>query len=178
MMVLIISVFLGGCTKTKVAPTPPTTAPTPTITVKDLTWNDEAGFTFTYPENVKITPDASDNNSYANLTTSDGVKIMAVDSKYKDIQTWAKNETVLTEGTIMEASISGKSAKKKVMVNGATIVGIIDDKILFTIQAPEGKSSFDQIVRTFTLVYPTAKPDSGSGGNGGSEVELEEETVE
>jgi len=85
---------------------------TPTAVVNNLIWKDEAGFNFSYPENIKVTADASDDVSYANLTTSDDVKILAIDSKYKDIATWIKGETKFEDGLIIDSQLGGKDGKK------------------------------------------------------------------
>jgi len=179
--VIFTGILLGACTKTsppvKVEPTQiPEKVAVPTV--KTMTWTDEAGFVFSYPEDIKITPNASDNDSYANLTATDGVKIMAVDSKYKSVADWVKGEAKFKDGVIIDSELSGKMGKK-VVKNGVITAGIIDDNILFTIEYGADSKSGPQILDTFTLTYPTPKPATKTAPvDTGDEVVLEEEVVE
>ena len=176
--VLLLTMFvLSACGAEVKKEASPTANPTPTVTVKDLVWNDEAGFSFSYPENIKVAADADDNVSYANLTTSDGVKILAVDSKYKDVTAWVGGEKTLKDGVVSDIKLSGKEGKK-IVKNGKTTMGIIDDKILFTVEIPAESKWGQKIVDTFTLVYPTPKASNKAPVNDESGAVLEEEVVE
>lgn len=179
--IVFTGIILGACTKTSPPPSPePTKIPEKVAvpTVKTMTWTDEAGFVFNYPEDVKVSANLNDNDSYANLTTSDGLKIMAVDSKYKSIADWVKGEPKFKDGVIIDSELSGK-AGKKVVKSGIVIVGIIDDNILFTIEYSADSKSGSQIVDSFTLTFPTPKPATKVAPvDTGEEVILEEEVVE
>ena len=151
-------------------------APAPKL----LTWNDQAGFSFQYPEGLKINKHPEDNTNYANLDFyidgKDGaVKVLAADTKYKSAVEWASRG--------MEVSLSGKPARKIVSPDTNEItIGLVDEGILFTIKLIPGKESywqnvFAQIVSSFKLVYPTKAPVSNSGGASGEIIE-EEEVIE
>ena len=175
----IVGLLLSACgTEVKKEETVVENKVTPTVVVNNLIWKDEAGFNFSYPENIKITADASDNVSYANLTTSDGVKILAIDSKYKDVGAWVKGEAKFKDGLIIDSQLGGKDGKK-IVKDGVTTVGIIDDSILFTVEIPANNASGSQIVDSFELVYPTPMPAAkGVPVDDGGEVVEEEEVVE
>lgn len=187
MIVIGASLLLSACGKTETSTTKETnqiTRPEPTamatkVPEKYNKWEDEAGFSFEYPEDVKVTANTADNSSYANLTTSDGVKIMAIDSKYKDVATWVKTDTSFKDGVIVDSKLGGKDGKK-IIKNGVVTVGIIDDSILFTVVIPSSGLSGDKILESFKLVYPVdkevAKQVLGTTGEG--DVIEEEEIVE
>lgn len=179
--IVFTGIILGACTKTSPPPSPePTKIPEKVAvpTIKTMTWTDEAGFVFNYPEDVKVSANLSDNDSYANLDTSDGLKIMAVDSRYKSVAEWVKGELKFKDGVIIDSELSGKIGKK-VVKSGVTTIGIIDDNILFTIEYGAEVKSGSQIVDSFRLTYPTPKQVSKSESvDTGEEVVLEEEVVE
>lgn len=180
-MVVFVSMVLGACTKiTPPKQQTPTMVPeqTPIPTINTLTWTDEAGFVFSYPGTIKVTTDSNDNTSYANLTTTDGLKIMAIDSKYKDVSAWVKGEAKFKDGVIIDSELSGKPGKK-VVKGGMTTIGIIDDNILFTLEYSTDSKSSTQITDSFTLTYPTPMPAAKTAPvDSGDEVVLEEEVVE
>lgn len=187
MIIVGASLLLSACGKTDTqeknvstkTTLPKVTTVATVVKEKFNKWEDEAGFSFEYPEDVKVTANTADNSSYANLTTSDGVKIMAIDSKYKDVATWVKTDTNFKDGVIVDSKLGGKDGKK-IIKNGVVTVGIIDDSILFTVVIPSSGLSGDKILESFKLVYPVdkevAKQVLGTTGEG--DVIEEEEIVE
>jgi len=171
-------------------PNPPT-EPTAVPLTKSLIWKDEAGFTFQYGENIKINSNSEDQVNYSNLdlTISDvtgGIKILASDSKYKTLEDWVKKDPKAIGGSAIDIPLGQNMAKKVIFEKtGRIIVGLIDQGILFTIELtpdPEGnfQKSFDQIVSSFTLVYPTpaaGSPSTGKPSGAGSGDIIEEEEI-
>lgn len=165
--------------------------PTPAKT-QLLIWNDQAGFTFQYQPGININKHDEDQENYAHLdlfmdSKEGSVKILASDTEYKTIEEWAtkdkKNSQTGAQRT--ETTLSGKPAMKVTFADTqGTMVGVIDEGILFTIELvpdQEGfwQKVFDQTISSFTLVYPTAAPSSqGTGSGDGSDVIEEEEIVE
>lgn len=175
------------------SPTEQTSEVTPAQTGANLlTWNDQAGFTFQYQPGIKINKHDEDQGNYAHLDlyldSKDGVvKILASDTKYKTAEEWANKEkkSSQAEVEIMEATLSGKSARKITFSDTqTTTIGVVDEGLLFTIKLEPDKEGywqkiFDQTVSTFTLVYPTAAPSSqGSSAADDSSVIEEEEIIE
>jgi hypothetical protein len=148
------------------------------------TWNDPAGFTFEYSSGLAINNHPEDQINYANLEiTSIGktgsILIMAGDTKLKKIADWEKTQTKSEITTL-----GGKEAKKITLNTGETEIGAIDSGILFTIKMNLSSDSslfwsdsFDQIIKSFTFVYPTTAP-SSAGGDGSSEIIEEEEVIQ
>jgi len=185
------------------SPAEETSEITPTQTgAKLLTWNDPAGFSFQYPAEaesdsaeggIKVNKHPEDNTNYANLDfyiegKEGGILIMASDTKYASADDWAtkdKKNSLAGGGT--KTTLGGKVARKISFPSGEplqTIVGTVNDEILFTVGLKSGSESFwqntfDQIVSTFTFVYPTSAPASKeSGGSSDSDVIEEEEIIE
>jgi hypothetical protein len=178
-MALAATFILSACGQTEVVKPETGILPTPkpTVVEKMATWNDEAGFTFEYPENLKVVPNASDNDSYANLMVGSDIKIMAVDSKYKTVEDWVKKEMLFKDASIIDTTLSGKTAKK-ILLDGKTVVGTIDDNILFTIES--NGNAGNNLIDSFVLTTPTpakAKATTSTESSG-DEVVLEEEVVE
>lgn len=175
-----------------ISPGVPTTSnePTKAPSLKILKWEDPAGFIFEYPEGIKINNHPEGKVDYANLElTASNVEgkitVFASDSKYKTVEEWATKDKVsqLTGGGT-EISLGGKKARKVVFSDTQrTMVGAIDDEILFTIDfTPEStgywQKAFDQIVSSFKFWQPTPAESSAPASGGGGEIIEEEEIIE
>lgn len=159
---------------------------------KLLTWNDQAGFAFQYPSGMKINKHDEDKENYAHLDLyldgKDGVvKILASDTKYKTAEEWATKEKRNSQisGGGEEFTLSGKPARKIFFPDTqTTIIGTVDEEILFTIELVPDKEgfwqkTFDQIVSSFKFVAPTVAPVSAKNGESvGSDIIEEEEIIE
>ncbi len=174
----------------------------PTAAPKLLTWNDPAGFTFQYDSELKIDNHPEDKVNYANLEITEAGKegkilIMASDTKYKDVNEWVTKDAKLKSSNAIDTTIGGKPAKKiKIADSVKVVVGVIDDKILFTVEEDpttmtlevksEGYYStwqkrFDQIISSYEFVYPTPAPQKSSPSTSGSsegDIVEEEEIIE
>lgn len=122
---------------------------------KRLSWKDEAGFVFNYPESWKIKQNVEDNESYANLEVSkEGkqgmIKILAKDTKLKTTAEWKE----------------GSDNK----------IGRVDEGVLFTIEADAGWETEMKIIdESWQFFYPTKATVSSSTEEA---VEVEEITDE
>lgn len=171
--------------------------PTLTPKVKILTWDDQAGFTFKYSEDLKIDSNPNDLVNYSNLDlsfandVSGGIKVLAKDSIYKLLSDWIKKDKTLKDGNIIDTTLGGKDAKKIVFSDsGKEIIGTIDDNILFTVEVDYGTDktlkgkwleAFSQIVDSFEFVYPTPAASGRSSesiNTSGEDVVEEEEIIE
>lgn len=139
---------------------------TPTLSdAKLLTWNDEAGFTFQYPEGLKIDNHPDDNVDYANLTFTgdDGpgsINILMKDNTYQSLDEWIKSDSNLTTGNIIDTNLGDKNGKKVITSTGQMIIGVIDNGVLVTIKKETGLSplletAWGKITDTWEFVYPT-----------------------
>lgn len=136
--------------------TSPTSMPT-AIPVKIITWSDEAGFTFQYPEGLLIDNHSSDNVDYANLTLTNGeasrINILMVDNSFQSIDDWAKAGSI-------DTNLGGKAGKKIIDGTGATTIGVIDGDVFLTIKkeanlSPLLETAWEKITESFEFVYPT-----------------------
>jgi len=160
-IIVILAVVTGGVVAwlaTKSTPTlpanlsanqmkaPATTGPAPAA--KYLTWIDEAGFTFEYPEGITINNHPEDKLNYANLTltlpSSETVSIIMSDSAYKSLDAWAGKKSAI------DTSLGDKAAKK-IIKDGQTTLACIDNDVLVTIVGKD--ISF--VVDSWVFVYPT-----------------------
>jgi len=158
-----------------------------TVPEKFLTWNDQAGFTFQYPEGLQIDKHEEDKENYAHLDFSNsgnpgGILIMASDTKYKNVDEWVKADKTLSGGLVVDTTLGGKPAKKISFADsGKIIIGAIDMQILFTFQMTDTgtywKPVFDKIISSYEFVYPTSVPSAGGSSSGGEIIE-EEEIIE
>jgi hypothetical protein len=139
----------------------------PSPTPKLETWKDEAGFIFQYPSDLKLTQNTQDNNSYANVEIKSvsepgTISIMAVDTRYNNIEAWVKYEDSIKGGNIIETTLGDKPAKK-ILVNNKIMVAAIDDQILFSLKGDQANSEywqkvFKQIHDSWEFFYPTPIP--------------------
>jgi hypothetical protein len=167
-IVIILAILVGGGgalaltkykTTPKQSPVSENLLASPTeVLIKFITWEDQAGFTFQYPEGLKVDNHPDDNANYANLTITgrDGagsINILMSDDTYKSIEKWAKADSI-------DTSLGGINGKKIITNTGETIIGVIDNGVLVTIKKEANLSSilettWEKIIDTWQFVYPT-----------------------
>lgn len=164
--------------------------PSKAPSLKILKWEDPAGFIFEYHEGIEINNHPEDKVNYANLElTANNIEgkivIMASDSKYKTVEEWAtKDKMSQLTGGGTEITLGGKKARKLIFSDTQrTMVGVIDDGILFTVDfTPEStgywQKTFGQIVSSFKFWQPTPAESSAPASGGGGEIIEEEEIIE
>lgn len=166
---------------------------TPTQKAQLSSWEDPAGFKFSYPAEVKIDPHEEDTLNYAHLeltTTnhSGGILIWMKDTNYKDLEDWTKKEA--TGGAqVFDSELGGKPAKKiAYMSPKKLVVATIDVDVLVLVEVSLDEEGYwqgvsDQILSSFEFIplEGEARPTStapGSRQGGGGVIEEEEEIVE
>jgi hypothetical protein len=183
LLFLIALFFLSGCTlpnflskNQKVTPATQKILVTPSPEEIYSTWTDDAGFVFQYGDSMTIKQDKEDDTSYTNLSlTKVGelgeIKILAKDTKLKDINQWNKSAD--------DIIIGGKNALS-VVADDKTTIGVIDEGTLFTIEmtgsSPTLNNTFEKIKNTFEFVYPTSS--AKATDNSALDDAIEEESVE
>ncbi|KKT49263.1 MAG: hypothetical protein UW41_C0009G0030 [Candidatus Collierbacteria bacterium GW2011_GWC2_44_18] len=128
---------------------PEITTTTPTATpIKMLTWIDEAGFSFKYPEGTSIDYHPDDKKNYANITlvfpSNKTAQIIMTDNTNKNLDAWAG------ENSALDTTLDGRPAKK-IFKDGQEIIACIDNDVLVTIA---GNDASD-IIKSWTFIYPT-----------------------
>lgn len=161
--------------------------------VKLATWEDPAGFSFSYPEDIEINPHEEDMENYAHLELTSAehpgrILIWCQDTNYTDIEDWVKDEA--TEGAqVFDTELGGEPAKKVVWVDPKKmVVAAIDVDALVLVEIfpdEEGywQEIYDQILSNFTFIPLEGEeavapgPWEGVGGVGGI-IEEPEEVIE
>ena len=164
---------------------------TPTQKAQLLTWEDPAGFKFSYPAEVKIDPHEEDTLNYAHLELTSqghpgGILIWMKDTNYKDLEDWTKKEA--TGGAqVFDSELGGKPAKKVAYVSPQKlVVAAIDVDVLVLVEVSLDEEGYwqgvsDQILSSFEFIPLEGEPTSAAPGSrqgGGGVIEEEEEIVE
>jgi hypothetical protein len=123
--------------------TPHGGVPTVTAAPKDMrTWEDPAGFSFSYPSDLSVNKHDEDMENYAHLeftsnSHAGNIIIWAKDTTYRTVSDWLSEDTLLHAAPFVDTTLGGKQAKK-IVLSGATkkiIIGTIDEDVLVTIEA-------------------------------------------
>ena len=164
---------------------------TPTQKAQLPSWEDPAGFKFSYPDGIKINPHEEDTANYAHLELtasehSGGILIWMKDTNYKDLEDWTKKEA--TGGAqVFDSELGGKPAKKVAYVSPQKlVVAAIDVDVLVLVEVSLDEEGYwqgvsDQILSSFEFIPLGGEPTStapGSRQGGGGVIEEEEEIVE
>ena len=131
----------------------PSLIPTPAALV---TWEDEAGFSFQYPEGITIDKHPNDMENYANLTLTDNGQAGSINILMSD-----NNNTLDKWTNPIDTVLGGKDGKKNLDTAGMTI-GVLDNDVLVTLKrsttlSPLLESAWQSITDSWEFIYPTPK---------------------
>jgi hypothetical protein len=176
----------------ELAPVEVEATPIPTIEVKTLKHQNEAGFSFDYPSDVTIKENELGSVSYADLTllTLDqrygSITIKIIDTKLKNNAAWQKanklDQTAQTEDTML-----GDVKALKITESVGTKLIAVGQSVLYTIEVNSQNDEywidiFDQVVSSWKFelpASPTSAKSSGSSSQPSSGGDIyEEETIE
>lgn len=157
-------------------------------------WDDQAGFTFRYPENLRINPHEEDMENYAHIEITDpehsgNLIIWAKDASYSSLDEWIEDDPALNAGTSVDTTLGDQPAKKiavqtpeKMLITGTFFDGML---VILEARSAEGKY-WQQIHQSISEDF-TFKPipmengeidDNPDAGTGITEEIMEEEIVE
>lgn len=189
-ILILILVILAGFfwvrkQEKPVSPLPGEEMPAETETGK-LLYEDEAGFSFQYPQTLGIVEsDVSDPNTYSSLELlsksypEEKMVVKITDTDFSTIEAWLKKNP--QEGKLVsenEISLSGMKGKSfKYAEPSKNLILVIDSGILYRLEAPDSlfwRSAFETVSSTFKLTEEQTSP----GGAGSSVIEEEEEVIE
>lgn len=140
----------------------PVTGPTVESEVKLTTWEDPAGFSFSYPDNIAIDPHEEDKENYAHLeltspSDSEGKIIIWVkETDYTDIEDWV--EEASRDVQVLDTELDGEPAKKIAYSDPQKLVtAAIDiDALVLIEMTPDDQdywqAVYDQILKSFTFI--------------------------
>lgn len=166
----------------------PTTSPSEPEE-KNLTYNDEAGFSFEYPEGLEIKDESGQNDySVLKITAADKtgeMVIRVVDTKYKTIDDWLKKAPEATgAGDARNIELAGMTGQQIQIENPRRLVTIAIDKgVMYYLESPLNEESVywnkthNTIVSSFVLGEAKTEAGSQTTSGGGEDVIYEEEEV-
>lgn len=154
-LVLVIAILIKA-RKRPQTPTSPVSEKKVAEEKFDLsTWEDPAGFSFDYPEILKIDTHEEDEINYAHLElTQEGkmgrVLIIANDSDYDTLEDWLAEDKEVIGLSSLDTEIASLPAKKVALKEGKEIASFIDlDQVIYTIiKEPQGEDFWRQTYRT------------------------------
>lgn len=144
-------------------------------------YSDPSGFTFSYPDNLSIKKNDTDDSTYADLVLSSSevsgsLSLRVVDSKYKTLDDWVNLNKKAAKDAPKEVFL-GKLKGLELTTADRLYFGALDQGILFTIEMPAIEQDFwmkvySKVLADFSFTPPVAAGDTSSG-----DVSLEEEQV-
>ena len=129
--------------------------------VKLTVWEDPAGFSFSYPEEIEINPHSEDEENYAHLelvspSESEGKIIIWVkETEFTDIEDWAE---ATTGGQVFDTELDAEPAKKVAYSEPTKLViAAIDVDVLVLIEMTPDKTGYwqkvyDKILSSFKFI--------------------------
>ena len=116
-------------------------------------WEDPAGFSFEYPEQLEIDIHTDDevNYSFLTLTSKDKtgkIEIICNDSQYQDVEEWADEDSLVKQGNSLETKVASLVAQKVAVGKGREITALIDwDEVIYIIDktSADNPDYWDQI---------------------------------
>ncbi|GAJ17194.1 unnamed protein product, partial [marine sediment metagenome] len=85
-------------------------------------WEDPAGFSFEYPDEIEIDIHAEDESNYSFLTLTakerkGKLDIICNDSQYADIDEWLKEDSLVKQGSGLETKVASVSGQRVALGN-------------------------------------------------------------
>ncbi len=121
-------------------------------------WEDPAGFSFEYPQDLEIDvhPEDETNYSFLTLTAKDKkgkIEIICNDSQYKDVKEWVSEDSLVKQGSNLETKVASIVAQKVALGNGREITALIDwDEVIYIIdKIPEDELDYWSAVYSHIL---------------------------
>lgn len=178
--------------KAPAAPVGDITVPTPTP--KLLLWDDPAGFTMQYPENIEVNKHDEDKENYAHVEFTSSahpgnliVWVKDIPKGIMDTAAWGKKMSTPSSAISFDTTLGGKPAQKILISSPVKTVttGIIYDGVAWSIEAVLTddvfwQSVYDQVAGSFTFKPTAADPAAPAAADPGSaavDYSVDEEEV-
>jgi len=146
-----------------------------TSTREAVLFEDEAGFSFKYYNDLTvadITPDDDEHYSLLSVIDKDKkqlIQIKLIDTKYKKLNDWLKSWEIEASSTakLSGATALGNIAASNYITEGQLFTAAIDQGVLYLIetmnQEPETRKLYELIIKSFKLDLPESRsPESGT----------------
>lgn len=151
-----------------------------------INYNDPAGFSFSYPDNLSITKnETEDPNSYADLQlyskdVSGSINLKITDTKLKTLDDWLKESKVASSSAV-EKNLGNLKALE-VKTADRLMLGALDQGVFFTVEVPLIEQDFwmkvyIKLLSDFTFASPSANTAQGGSDSSSEDVTFEAEEV-
>ncbi len=166
-------------------------APTP---VPYLTWDDPAGFTFSYPEDLTINKHEEDQENYAHVELTHSLHpgkmiiwakdlpLTDIKVTIKDAEEWGTSDRSLSKGNAVDTLLGGEPAKK-ILLTGLpekTLMGVVYDEALWVVEVEYNDKLFwASVYKTVTDTFKFKPPLNATttSNNDSADVAVDEEEV-
>jgi hypothetical protein len=145
--------------------------PTP-VQKPRLTWNDPAGFTFSYDPDITINKHDEDQENYAHLEMTNpehkgSVIIWEKDTTAADVTAWVRTEKEFAGANVIDTTFGGQSGKKVIISgnNPKIVTGTISDGYLVYAEENGEDSTYWQSEYNSVLNSFSFNPASGNSGS-------------
>lgn len=144
-----------------------------------IEYTDPAGFTFSYPDNLSLTPNELTDAAYAELQlfakgVGGNLILKISDSKFANLDEWAKSIKD-AEGISKEAKLGSLKALEVKTANGLKLASI-DQGVIFSIDVSQNDfwmKVYSKVLADFSF----APPAQGDVGSSSDDVSFEGEEV-
>ncbi len=147
--------------------------------VKLLAWEDQAGFSFLYPDNIEIDPHPEDKVNYAHLELtspdySGRIFIFVKETTFREIDDWVEKEASVG-AQVLDTSLGGEPAKKVAYTDPEKmVVSAIDvDALVLLELEPDSEGFwqgvFDQVLSSWAFIPIEGEEVAPVGGETSSE---------
>ena len=153
---------------------------TPSKTLK--TYTDPSGFSFNYPDNLSLlNNELKDESSYAELQLTaneipGSLVLKVADSKLATIDEWVKMKNSAPTEAPKEVKLGNLKALQ-VKSNDKLLLGALDQGILFTIEVPQGKDFWTEVLNIVIADFSFAPPTQGDTSSSSDDVSYDGEEV-
>src|SRR4030042_2648000 len=146
-----------------------------------LTWDDPAGFTFSYPQDLSVNKHDEDQVNYAHIELTQSahpgnIIVWAKDTTAGDATAWVRTEKEYKNANIFDTTLGGQPAKKIILTSPrkAIVVGTVYDELLWTIEQEASDSAywapvFQSIVDSYQFKPLETSEDFGGSGEQATE---------
>jgi len=133
------------------------------------TWEDPAGFKFSYPEGIEIDNHEEDEENYAHLELTEKnhpgkILIWMKDKVEKNLEVWAANQTGNPQ--VFDSELAGQPAKKMAFSSPKKLaIAAFDHEVVILVEVfPENEwwdETYQQVIDSFELI-PLAGEDKSA----------------
>ncbi len=164
------------------------------LLAKLLIWDDPAGFTFKYPDELSVDKHEEDQENYANVELTNQnhpgkivvlVKDLPVGNKKTPVTTvddWVTSDKILSAGNIVDTTLGDKTAKK-ILLGGQDekiVTGVVYDDVLWLVEGQLiDKTYWSTVYKSITenFEFKPLADQTTDTANSNVEVAVDEEEV-